>query len=52
MDFGNPIRFFVTTGQIYDYINALDLVEAWDIEVLIAEKGCDANLYSWYSKEG
>lgn len=40
---GNPVRFFVTSGQRSDYIKALDLVEGRKMEALIADKGYDAD---------
>ena len=40
---GNPLRFFVTGGQRSDYVKALDLIEGKNMEVLIADKGYDAN---------
>jgi transposase len=40
---GNPIRFFLTPGQRSDYIKALDLIDGFQMEALLADKGYDAN---------
>ncbi len=40
---GNPLRFFVTAGQMSDYVKALDLINGKNMEALIADKGYDAN---------
>jgi transposase len=40
---GNPLRFFLTPGQRSDYIKALDLIEGFEMEALLADKGYDAD---------
>jgi len=40
---GNPLRFFITAGQRSDYIKALDLIEGYEFQALLADKGYDAN---------
>jgi transposase len=40
---GNPLRFFITAGQRSDYIKALDLIEGFEMQALLADKGYDAD---------
>lgn len=40
---GNPLRFFITAGQRSDYLKALDLIEGFKMEALLADKGYDAD---------
>src|SRR5262245_33343021 len=40
---GNPLRFFITAGQRSDYVKALDLIEGFEMDALLADKGYDAD---------
>ena len=40
---GKPVQFFLTCGQSSDYTKALDLIHNKKMNVLIADKGYDAN---------
>jgi transposase len=40
---GNPLRFILTAGSCADYDSALALLEGLPAEVVIADKGYDAN---------
>jgi transposase len=40
---GNPLRFILTAGSCADYDSALALLEGLAAEVVIADKGYDAN---------
>jgi transposase len=40
---GNPLRFILTAGSCADYDSALALLEGLSAEVVIADKGYDAN---------
>jgi transposase len=40
---GNPLRFILTAGPCADYDSALALLEGLPAEVVIADKGYDAN---------
>jgi len=40
---GNPLRFFITAGQRSDYLKALDLIEGYEMQALLADKGYDAD---------
>jgi transposase len=39
---GNPIRFLLSPGERSDYTKALDLIEGFDLQKLLADKGYDA----------
>jgi len=40
---GNPIRFLLTGGQASDYTQALALLDGWNSEAVLADKGYDAD---------
>ena len=40
---GNPIRFILTGGQCSDDTKAIDLIEGFELQKLLADKGYDAN---------
>ena len=40
---GNPLRFYITAGQRSDYVKALDLIQGFEMEALLADKGYDAD---------
>jgi len=42
---GNPVRFFITGGQISDYTMADDLISGFKPDYVIADKGYDSNSF-------
>lgn len=40
---GNPLRFFITAGQRSDYAKALDLIQGYEFQALLGDKGYDAD---------
>jgi transposase len=40
---GSPVRFILTGGQVYDIVQAEDLISGTSFEHLLADKGYDAN---------
>ena len=40
---GNPVRFILTGGQGSDYMQALPLIEGFDVQAVLADKGYDSD---------
>lgn len=40
---GNPLRLLLTAGQCHDLLQASALIEGFEPQVLIADKGYDSN---------
>ena len=42
---GNPLRFILTAGQVHDIKQAEALIEGFDFDKLLADKGYDSNRF-------